>query len=86
MQDVVELQRYGERSAFEEALSDLRVPDEFVGVHRLIVEPAPAVHVHVGRERGAPRCCYVDGATVCKAPGVEVALALQVVARVGVVE
>ena len=50
MQDVVELERDGESLALEEALRHLGIPDEFVGVHRVVGIATTALHVQVRGE------------------------------------
>ncbi len=55
MQNVIELQRECQRLTLEEALRNLCIPDELVGVHRSIAETTTAVHTHVGSNLCTPR-------------------------------
>ena len=86
VENVVKLQHHRQRLALEEALCYLRVPHQLVRVHRLVAVAASAVLVQVGAEAHAPRRVYRERAAIGKLPCVEVGLALQLVARVGVVE
>ena len=50
MQDVVELERDGEGLTLEETLRHLGIPDEFVGVHRVVSIATTALHIQVRGE------------------------------------
>ena len=86
MQDVVELERDGKGVTLEETLGKLCVPDQFVGVHRVVGITATALHVQVRGERGAPGSRDTDHATIGELPGVEVIIGLQLAARTGIVQ
>ena len=47
-QYVVELQRHGEGTASKKSLRQLRVPHQFVGIHRVVAVSPSAVLVQVG--------------------------------------
>ena len=80
VQDVVELQGDGEGIALEEALGELCVPDELVGVHGVVVITTTALHVHVGGDGGAPRSVDAYHAAIGERPGVEVVGRLELAA------
>ena len=84
MEDIVELQRDGEGLALEEALRQLGIPDELVGVHRGIVVATTALHVHIGGEGGTPGGGNAYHTAIGELPRVEVVVLLQVVTRTGV--
>ena len=84
LEDIIELQGDGERPALEEALRDLRIPDELVGIHRRVVIASATLHVDVRGEGGAPWGRDTQHRAISELPRVEVVLRLQVVARMGV--
>ena len=49
LQDVVELHADGGSAVFEERLGNLRVPEQFVGVHRVFNISSARIHGEVGR-------------------------------------
>lgn len=76
VEDVVQLQADGERLALEEALRDLCIPDELVGVHRAVGIAPSALVVQVGGEARSPRSVDVERSAVGELPCVEVVLRL----------
>ena len=86
MEDIVELQRDGEGLALEEALRQLGIPDELVGVHRGIVVATTALHVHIGGEGGTPGGSDAYHTAIGELPRVEVVVLLQVVTRTGIAD
>ena len=85
VQDVVELQRQCEVALFQQTLRQLHVPHQLVGVHGLVVVATTTVLVQVGRQAGSPRSRQVHVDAVGKTPCVQIALFLQLVARVVIV-
>ena len=86
VQDIIELERDGERIATEEALRYLGVPDELVGVHRVVGITTATLHVEVGGERRAPRSGDAYHTTIGELPGVEVVVGLELAAVVVIVQ
>ena len=84
MQDVVELESDGERLALEEALGQLSVPDQFVGVHRRVAVAAAARHIEIGRQLHAPRQLCGGVESVGEVPRILITLRLELVATKGI--
>ena len=80
-QYVIEAQHHYKFSALQESLRYLSIPYEFIGVHRSIVEASSAVHPEVAREPHSPRSLHLNVHAIIEAPGIEVTLGLQHVAR-----
>ena len=77
VEDVVELQ--AERGGFvlEEALGDLRVPDQLVRVHGVVRIPAAGGHLDVGGDAHAPVEVHVGIGAVGEVPSVHVGVLLE---------
>ena len=86
MEDVVELERDGQGVALQEALRELRVPYQLVRVHRLVRIATPRVLTDVRRKTRSPRGGDVDCGAVSELPCVEIALRLEIVTGVHIVE
>ena len=83
VQDVVPLQHDGERLRAQEAVRQLGVPQQLVGVQRLVGIAALAEHVEVGREVGTPRERNLGVAAVREVPRCQVVRGLQPVLGTG---
>ena len=77
VQDVVELERNGERIACQERLRQLCIPNQLVGIHRCIGVTTTTLHVHVRRYGCTPRCIDAERSTISKLPCVEIIVGLQ---------
>lgn len=86
VQQVVELDHHGEGFALEEALRELGVPYQFVGVHRLVAVSSSAALAQVCAQAHAPGHGGCDARSVRELPGVHVARCLKLVAGMVVVE
>ena len=64
----------------------LRIPHEFVGIHRVVVISSTAVLVQVSRYACTPRTCNVHRSAVCKLPCVEIRRSLKVVPRIHILQ
>ena len=86
VQQVVELDHHGEGFALEEALRELGVPNQFVGVHRIVAVSSSAALAQVCAQAHAPGHGGCDARSVRELPGVHVARCLKLVAGMVVVE
>ena len=86
VQQVVELEQHGEGLALEEALRYLSVPYQLVGVHRVVVISTAAAFGDIGRECRTPGGIEAERGSIAELPCIEVALALQLVAAVHIVD
>ena len=84
VQDVVPLQHHSEFLATQEGLRELGVPQEFVGIHRLVGIASLAEHVEVGSKFHAPIETDVRVTTVLEVPGGKVVRCLQAVLSAGI--
>ena len=82
MQNVVELQHYGEFLATQETVRELCVPNEFIRIERLVAIATFAEHVDVGRQSTAPWERDARVATIGEIPCGQVARYLQTIFRV----
>ena len=85
-QNVIPL--YGNRSgvAFQETLRKLGVPDQLVGVHRLVIVSAAAALSDVGGQAHVPRHVDLYVSTVREIIRVQIGVLLKVVSRMLVVD
>ena len=83
-QDVVPLQHHSKHLALEEAVRQLSIPQQFVGIQRLVVVAASAKTVEIGREAGTPRKGDARVATVVVIPRGKVVRCLQTILCMGI--
>ena len=86
MENVIELERDGKSIALEEALRDLGVPNQFIGVHRVVGISAAALHGQISGKCRAPRSSDTHHAAISVLPSVEVVFGLQFAACTVIVE
>ena len=84
MQDIIPLQHHGQRFSTQEAVRQLGVPDQLIGIERRIAIASFTEHVEVGREVAAPREGHSGVTTILEVPGRQVVRGLQTVLRTGV--
>ena len=84
VEDVIPLQHDGEFLSLEETLRKLCVPDELIGIERLVAISPLAEHVEVGGEVGAPREGNPCISAIREVPCREVARCLQFVLSMGI--
>ena len=84
MQNVVPLQHYREPTSAQEGLRELGIPQELVGIHRLVGITAFAEHVEVGCEFHAPIKADVRVTTILEIPGRKVVRGLQTILCTGI--
>ena len=83
-QDIVPLQHDGKHLAPEEAVRQLGVPQQFVGIERLVVEAASAKTMEIGGETGTPREGDARVATIVEVPRGKVVRGLQAIVGMGI--
>ena len=79
VQDVIPLQHDGERLAAQETVAQLCIPNEFVGIQRLVAVASFAEHMGIGREIATPRECDSGIAAIGEIPGCQVVGSLKTV-------
>ena len=65
-----------------QVLAQLGIPDELIGVHRLVIVSATALLLNVSREREPEGECDVHASAIVEGPAVDVGIGLQLVAGV----
>ena len=78
------MQHHRELLATQESLGELGIPQQFVGVHRLIGVTAFAEHVEIGGQFHAPIKADVRVTTILEVPGRQVVRGLQAVLGAGI--